>query len=361
MTKRTIPKEHTVSIKDVARHAGVSISTVSNVLNGTKYVGSELRMRVLKAVNELQYQANTLAKGLKSGRTNTLCVLVPSIVSVFFPKVLRGMQMAAAQSGYALTIYETGEDAEKEREIIRMLRRQWVDGILLSTSCDPETSGAYVEELKTLRTGGKRIPVVFFEEAPREGLDAVVVDNRRASYEAANHLIATGRRRIAYLAAPMRRFAMGRNRFEGYLQALREANLPAENALFCEGDYTPVSGYERMRALLAAGTPFDAVMCGNDQMAVGAIRALLEAERRVPEEVAVLGFDNNFPGTLISPSLSTVSVPKQSMGKEAVELLLWRIRTGFDAPARKITLKTSLVIRQSTVSGSETDWDLYDW
>ena len=361
MTKRQHPGEHTVSIKDVAALAGVSISTVSHVLNDTKYVGSELRMRVLKAADELQYQANALAKGLKSGRTNTLCVLVPSIVSVFFPRVLRGMQMAAAQNGFALTIYETGENLLKEQEIIHMLRRQWMDGILLSTCCDPETDGAYIEELRSLCIGGKRIPVVFFEEAPGDGLDAVVVDNRRASYEAAKHLIAAGRKKIAYLAAPMRRFAMGKNRYEGYRAALLEADLPVEESLFCEGDYTPVSGYERMKALLGSSAEFDAVLCGNDQMAIGAMRALREAGQRVPEDVAVMGFDNNFPGTLVSPSLSTVSVPKQGMGKEAVELLLWRMQNGFDAPARRITLETSLIVRRSTDAARETDWDLYDW
>lgn len=358
--KKNAP-EHTVSIKDVAAYAGVSISTVSNVLNGTKTVSEALQRRVLTAVDELHYQANTLAKGLKSGKTNTLCVIVPSIVSVFFPKVLRGMQTAAAGHGYSLTIYETDENFEKEQDIVRMLRLQRVDGVLLSTCCDPQDNAAYVEELRHLSIDGKRIPVVFFEEAPHDGVDAVVVDNKGASKAAAAYLLETGRRNIAYIAAPMHRFMMGKKRYEGYLAALTEAGVAEDERLVREGDYTPISGYSEMRTLLSGGCRIDGVLCGNDQMAIGAIRALHEAGMRVPEDVAVMGFDNNFPGTLISPSLSTVSVPKQRMGQEAVELLLWRIEQGENAPARMIELETNLIVRQSTDLRSSSAWDLYDW
>lgn len=362
MTKRTkTGPEHTVSIKDVAAYAGVSISTVSNVLNGTKSVSKELRGRVLEAAESLHYHANTLAKGLKSGKTDTLCVIVPSIVSVFFPKVLRGMQTAAANNGYSLTIYETGDDFQKERETIHLLRRQYVDGVLLSTCCDPAESAAYIEELRQLHIGGKRVPVVFYEEAPCDGVDAVVVDNKKASYKATTHLLEIGRRRIAYIAGPMHRFMMGKKRYEGYLAALSGAGLEPEEILLREGDYSPISGYEQTRALLLNGGGMDAVMCGNDQMAIGAIRALREAGLRVPEDVAVMGFDNNFPGTLITPSLSTMSVPKQRLGQEAVELLLWRIQQGEQAPPRMIEIDANLVIRQSTDIRSESAWDLYDW
>lgn len=362
MTKKPQPTpERTVSIVDVAAYAGVSISTVSNVLNGTKSVSDELRARVLQAVDELQYEANTLASGLKSGKTNTLCVIVPSIVSVFFPRVLRGMQTAAAQNGYSLTIYETGEDFEKERRTVQTLKRLRADGVLLSTCCDPQENAAYIDELTQLSIGGKRIPVVFFEEAPREGLDAVIVDNKAASREAAEHLLAIGRKNIAYIAAPMHRFMMGKKRYEGYLAALLNAGLEPDARLVREGDYTPQSGYREMRALLNSGKPIDAVQCGNDQMAVGVVRALKEAGLRVPEDVAVMGFDNNFPGTLIDPPLSTVSVPKQGMGRAAVELLLWRIAEGENAPARTVKLETSLLVRRSTEPNATSEWDLNDW
>lgn len=361
MKRANAAPERAAGIVDVATHAGVSISTVSNVLNGTKSVSAELRARVLAAVDALGYSANTLAKGLKSGRTNTLCVIVPSIVSVFFPKVLRGMQTAAAENGYSLTICETGENFEKEREIVRTLRLQRVDGLLLSTCCDPQDNAAYLDELTNLSIDGKRIPVVFFEEAPREGLDAVVVDNKGAERAAAEHLLAGGRRNIAYIAAPMKRFMMGKKRMEGYLAALKGAGIEPDARLQREGDYTPASGYRAMRGLLETGLAIDAVLCGNDQMAVGAVRALLEAGRRIPEDVAVMGFDDNFPATLIDPPLSTVSVPKQRMGREAVELLLWRALEENGAPARTVRLETSVVVRRSTDPKAQSEWDLNDW
>ena len=323
MTKKPQPTpERTVSIVDVAAYAGVSISTVSNVLNCTKSVSDELRARVLQAVDELQYEANTLASGLKSGRTNTLCVIVPSIVSVFFPRVLRGMQTAAAQNGYSLTIYETGEDFEKERRTVQTLR---ADGVLLSTCCDPQENASYIDELTKLSIGGKRIPVVFFEEAPREGLDAVIVDNKAASREAAEHLLTIGRKNIAYIAAPMHRFMMGKKRYEGYLAALLNAGLEPDAKLVREGDYTPQSGYREMRALLNSGKPIDAVQCGNDQMAVGAVRALKEAGLRVPEDVSVLGFDDLPFAAHLVPPLTTIRVDAEWQGREAAELLLRRL------------------------------------
>ncbi|HWR23100.1 MAG TPA: LacI family DNA-binding transcriptional regulator [Feifaniaceae bacterium] len=350
---------HTASIKDVAERAGVGISTVSHVLNSTKQVSPELRRRVLDAAEELNYRANAIARGLKSGRTNVLCVIVPSIVSVFFPKVLRGMQTAAAEQGYSLSIYETGEDLNRERAYIQLLKNQWVDGILLSTCCDPARDRGYVDELRGLSIGGKRVPVVFFEALPGEGLDGAIVDNRQAACGATAHLIKSGRKRIAHIAAPTR-FTMGAERCKGYRDGLEQAGIPLDPALVCEGDYTPMSGYARMRELLECGKTFDAALCGNDQMAIGALRALNEAGVSVPGEIAVMGFDNNFPGTLVSPSLSTVSVPKQRMGREAVGLLLWRMRHE-DAPPRAITLETSLIIRRSTDPDGESGWDLYDW
>ncbi len=356
----SVHTQNSVSIKDVAARAGVSISTVSNVLNGTKVVSPALRDSVMLAAKELQYQANTIARGLKSGKTNALCVIVPSIVSVFFPKVLHGMQTAASQKGYSLSIYETGEDILREQAYIHMLRRQWADGILISTSANKDTDSAYMDELRHLRIGGKRIPVVFFEAAPAENVDAVMVDHRAASMSAVSYLIGLGRRHIAHIAAPTR-FAMGRERSEGYQRALTAAGMPIIPEFIREGDYTPMSGYACMRSFLADEIRPDAIFCGNDQMAIGAIRAIQEAGLKIPDDIAVMGFDNNFPGTLIQPSLSTVSVPKQRMGSEAVELLLWRMQQGDDAPPRTVTLETNLIIRQSTDNSAVSMWDLVGW
>lgn len=352
-----------VGIKDVAAAAGVSISTVSNVLNDTKQVSPALRRRVLDAVDTLGYHANAIARGLKSGRTQSLCVIVPSIMSVFFPKVLHGMQMAAAARGYSLSIYETDQQLAQEQAILARLREQWVDGILLSTSANPQEDSAYLETLARFSVNGRPIPVVCFEAVPSSNLDAVVVDHHAAAKDAVSYLCEIGRRRIAHISAPLR-FAMGQARHSGYLAALEECTLPLTESLILEGDYSPQSGYECMRSLLHDGQPPpDAVFCGNDQMAIGAIQAIREVGLRIPEDIAVMGFDNNFPGTLVSPPLSTVSVPKQRMGREAVELLLWRLEQPpeSNAQSRLITLETQRIIRQSTDLRAPSSWDLQDW
>lgn len=352
-------QKRVIGIKDVALAAGVSISTVSNVLNDTRPVSEGLRARVLQAVEALGYHANVVARGLKSGKTNMLCVIVPSIMSVFFPRVMHGMQNAASERGYSLSIYETDQRLEKEQAIIQRLKEQWVDGILLST-CAGEEDSAYLDTLAKLNCNGKPIPVVCYEAVPASALDAVVVDHRAAAKSAVSCLLARDRSRVAHIAAPLR-FAMGRLRRDGYLDAMREAGLVPAAGFIQEGDYSPQSGFSCMRALLHSAQRPDAVFCGNDQMAIGAMRAILDAGLRIPEDIAVMGFDNNFPGTLVSPSLSTVSVPKQLMGKEAVALLLRRIEEGPSSPRRVITLETNCIERQSTDLRAQSGWDLHDW
>lgn len=346
-----------IGIKDVAQHANVSISTVSNVLTGNKYVSSELTRRVLQAVKDMDYEVNTLARGLKTGKTSSISVIVPSIVSVFFPRVLRGMHIAASKHNYTINIYETREEEERELECIQLMRSQCVDGIILST-CVSDTEN-YIQELVNLKSVGKRIPVVCFESTIGDSLDAVVVDNVRAFQEATEYLIGIGKKNIAHIAAPIR-FTMGACRRQGYKNALIGAGLPVNQLLIIEGDYTPIGGYNCMRKLIERGVNIDAVTCGNDQTAIGAIRALLDAGIRIPEDVAVMGFDNNFPSSIVTPSLSTVSVPKEQIGEKAIELLLRRMENP-DAKPKIITLDTQLIVRQSTDTQALSDWCLNDW
>ena len=354
-----------MGIKDVAAAAGVSIATVSNVLNGTKSVSPALVQRVMQAVDTLDYRANAIARGLKRGRTQSLCVIVPSIMSVFFPKLLHGMQQAASAHGYSLQIYETDQRLAQEQAILERLREQWIDGILLSTCANPQTDGDYLQALSRLSVNGRHIPVVCCESAPHPDLDAVVVDHFSAAKDAVAYLLGLGRTRIAHIAAPLR-FAMGQARRDGYLAALQAANLPQQEARIAEGDYSPQSGYDRMCELLRGShQPPDAVFCGNDQMAVGAIRAIQTHGLRIPDDIAVMGFDNNFPSTLISPALSSVAVPKQRMGRESVELLITRLeqlqQKETDRSTRIVVLETQRVIRQSTDFHADSDWDLEDW
>lgn len=358
MNNNSIKKS--VGIKDVAKYANVSISTVSNVLNSTKAVSPALQERVMDAVHALNYEVNAVARGLKSGRTNTIAIIVPSITSIYFPSILESIQAAADEKGYMVNVFGTEWSLKREKHYIQALKSQWIDGILLSSALDTDSAraGEYISFLSTLNRNGNPIPVVCFEAAISKDLDAVIVNDMEGIRMAAEHLISQGRTKIAYIAAPTN-FYMGKQRLKGYKNALTSHGLPVRKNLIMNGDYSPRAGYECMKSLLESDTEIDAVVTGNDQMGIGAIRAVLDSGLRIPEDIAVIGFNDNFPSSLISPSLSTVKVPKTEMGTMAFDLLLKRLKTP-TLPRTLIRLDGQLVVRKSTDKNAEDKWVL-DW
>lgn len=347
------------SIKDVARHAGVSISTVSNVIRGGKFVGDELTARVQRAIDELGYVTNPIASGLKSGSTKTIGVVVTNIQRVFFPQVIAGIQDACGETGYNLHVCDSKDDIANERKIIRLLAGAWVDGILLD-SVAPESDDAYFASLKSLEHGGKRIPVVSLERRLQgAGIDSVVVDNERGAQLATRHLVDCGCRKIAFISGPMNS-CMVIDRHQGYRAALADAGLDVSERLLRHGDFSPQSGYEQTRELLRRGIEFDGLFAANDQMAIGALEAIGQQGLQVPEQVRVVGFDNSFVASIVTPSLTTVDVPKYRMGREAASLLVARIQHP-QAPASLVELPVNMIVRQSTDLRGEKAWDLLGW
>lgn len=348
-------------IKDVARRAGVSIATVSNVINQKKPVSPELQARVFEAIEALHYEVNPVGRGLKSNRTNQVGVVVPSFNQVYFPAILKGIHEAGFKYGYQVLVFETDSDIEKERQHIRYLQHAWIDGILLASYANQEniSEREYIRSLGNIQNGRKNIPVVTLESVLDPNLDAVIVDNKAAAENAVSHLIQTGHNQIAHIAGP-RRFQIGSHRLEGYQDTLARAGIEPDQRRISEGDFSPNSGYQCMKQLLQREVAFTAVFAANDQMAIGAMRALLDAGKRIPEDVAVIGLDNNFPSTLVSPSLSSVSVPKYEMGVRAMELLVSKIEDP-TKPATVITLETELIVRKSTSKDGEDTWNLLNW
>jgi DNA-binding LacI/PurR family transcriptional regulator len=346
------------SIKDVAQLAGVSIATVSHVTRGTKYVSEQLTTKVLAAVSELNYAVNPVASGLKSRATRVLGVVIPNINSIFFPEILKGIQDQALASGYRLTFYNTGFDPDREVEIIRILESSWVDGIILDSLADFSVQ-AHVDFIAELGGYRKRIPVVSLErQINHPKIGSVRVDNYQGACVAMRHLVACGCRRIAHLAGP--RFSLAaQERRRGYEDEIARHGLASDPARVVEGDFSPRQGYQRMRELIRRGPQIDGVLAANDQMAIGAMKALKEAKLVVPSEVKIIGFDNIFVTTLVEPSLTTVAVPRYQMGYEAARLLI----SAIESPVAKqdILLPISLVIRGSTVPDGEQDWDLLSW
>lgn len=350
-----------VGIKEVAKKAGVSISTVSNVMNEKKPVSPELKARVNEAIEALQYEVNPVGRGLKSNKTNQIGVIVPSFNQVYFPAVLQGINEAGIKYGYTILVFETNGDVELEKQHVRFLQHSWSDGIILASYANREniSDRKYIRSLLDTGSRKKKMPVVSLENVLDPGIDAVVIDNRKAAATAVNHLISLGHRSIAHIAAPLR-FQIGNLRLEGFKETMEQAGLAVEEDLIGEGDYSPISGYHTMKKLLKKGKKFTAVFAANDQMGIGVIRALLDEGYRVPEDVAVIGIDNNFPSTLIAPSLSSVNLPKFDLGYQAMHLLNERMKDP-ERPRCVITLESELVVRKSTSSEGSGTWNLVGW
>ena len=346
-------------IKDVAKKAGVSISTVSNVINGTKYVSDELKQRINRIIAELNYEVDPVARSLKSKRTMSIGVIITNINRVFFPQVIKGIQDAAAKSGYSITFCNTDDSFETEKRFVQMLENSRMDGIIIDSVADM-AEAEYFKSLSSLGNAKKRIPVVSLERKIEEyGIDSVLVDNIKGGRMAAGHLAECGCSRMVHIAGPLNS-CMVQDRMRGFKEELLRRGLAGHKQRVVEGDFSPLSGYQAIKELMLGGEKFDGIFAANDQMAIGAMKAIKEHVGRIPEDVRVVGFDNTFIASIVEPSLTTVNVPKYRLGTTAVEMLIKRMEQE-DGAACSAELPVDLVIRRSTDLKGEKDWDLYGW
>ena len=350
------------SITEVAALAGVSISTVSNVMTGKKAVSKELEKRVQAAIHQLGYTANPMASGLRSNRTNTIGVIITSFQRVFFGQVLKGIQDTVVNAGYMVCVFDSNNSLSNEKRYVKYFVNSMVDGVILlslANGVDPEDE-AYFKMLGSLGNKHKRIPVVGLERTLGSAdVDAIMSDNRLAAYIVTQHLIVCGHKRIAHIAGPLT-MEMCQLRLLGYQQAMKDAGLETSPKWIKKGNFSPISGYIEMGELIRQGD-CTAVFAGNDPMAIGAIKAIKESGLRIPEDIAVAGFDNTFPSTLVSPSLTTINVPTYQLGVIAANRLIKRINGEIVGPGQKVILKTQLIVRQSTDVKGDHTWDLNSW
>lgn len=346
------------NITDVAKKAGVSISTVSNVINGTKYVGEELTSRVNQAIIELGYQANEMAASMKRRTTNNIGVILPNIGMVFFPDVLKGIEAAAKEHGYKLFYFSTDYDFEKEQEYLSLLKSSWVDGIILDSCCPREQLSQYQKTLVS-NVPGKNVPVVTLE-APftAKELGVITIDEVKFTREAIEYLIAQGHRDIGLLLGPAH-IPMHENNLQGCRQALEKNGLQLRPKNILSGDYFAESGYRAVKEALQKGAGWTALFAANDQMAIGAMKAIKEAGKSIPEDIAVIGADGIYVTTLIEPLLTTVELPRYDMGYQAGKLLLDMIQD--PKAGQHLQLEGNLVIRKSTDPTAKEDWILTGW
>jgi DNA-binding LacI/PurR family transcriptional regulator len=347
-------------INDVAREAGVSIATVSNVINGTKTVSEELTMKVLKAVTDLNYDANTFAKGLRSRTTNTIGVILPKISLIYFPEILQGIEDTAKKNGYTIMYFNSNFDSDTEKKHINLLKSNWVDGIIVDSCIDEINSKDYVDFLLKSTSKKKRIPVVVFDSnLASDRINSVGIDNKYCAQMAVEHLLSLGHKRIAFIGGP-KNISICREVCEGYVNVLSNAGLEVDENLIEHGNYIALSGYECAKRLLQKGSEFTALFAANDQMSIGAIKAIHEAGLVVPDDIAVIGLDNIFVGTLINPPLSTINVPRYRIGLESVELLINQIENP-EVGSKNVLLDCNLIVRKSTDKTSIQGWELMGW
>ncbi len=346
-------------IKEVAKRAGVSISTVSNVLNKKKYVSPELTRKVEEAVRSLDYKVNPVARSMKSRTTGMIGVITEDFCGLFYPYVIRGISEVAESKGYQLVICDAqgtrgGVNAvDREKKLFRKLFNNRVDGVIFVSTVSARDTNSYFESIKRMANQYKRTPLVSLERNfAGIGIDSVYFDGYANAGMAVEHLIDCGCRKIGHISGP-KNLIVAQERIRGYEDCLKEHGMGGFNGLV-EGDYSHRSGYEGMEELLKRIPDIDGVFCANDQIAFGAVMKLQEAGKHIPEDVKVIGYDDVFVSGMINPPISSIHIRKRHAGTRAAEVLFKRIEetaeAGEEAPPAEIKMEGSLVIRRSTVA-----------
>ena len=328
------------TIKDVARLANVSITTVSRVLNNKpEGVSEETRQRVLEVVEHLNYQPNRVARGLVTRRTNTLGLILPDITNPFFPEIARAVEDTANKHGYNIILCNTDDRSDKEELYIRVLKSKCVDGIVFTSSSMPVFK--HVKQLSDYKMPFVLLDRHFYDEK----LPGVYTDGYKGMYEITRYLLEMGHRKIAYIGGP-HESPNSMYRYAGFEQALKDYGLVLDKELVVEGNYKISGGSEGVLELLKRRRDFTAVVCANDIMAIGAMEVLKGAGFRIPEDVSVTGFDDVPMAKYVEPKLTTVAQPCYQMGEVATELLI-KLVEGKPVKDTVITLKPKLIIRNS--------------
>jgi LacI family transcriptional regulator len=330
-------------MRDVARLARVSVTTVSSIVNGRGGVSPELTRRVEDAIATLDYHPNEVARSLKVNRTFTIGMVVPDVSNLFFNDVLRGAETEARRNGFSVVLCDSHEDPGQEQDLLTMLVRRRVDGILLAS-----TQASLAESRLAMR----RPPIVCFDRDPAgfQG-PAVVVDNVRASYEGARHLIELGHQHIAIIAGPETTLT-GSGRLEGFRKALQEAHLPLREEYIRPGGFSTEGGHRAALEILHLPNPPTAILVCNNRMTLGLMRALKDLGLRCPEDISVVGFDDFDWSDLFSPRLTTIVQPSYEMGRRATEVLLQVMQAPDEhrnsGEEQRVILRAELRVREST-------------
>ncbi len=330
-----------VTIRDVARAAGVSVATVSRVHNGSRLVVETTRQRVHAVATRLRYSPHAAARTLSTNKTSTVGVLLPDLYGEFYSELIRGIDHTAQRHGYHVLVASSHNDKQAIAAALQSMRGR-VDGLIVMAPAP----GAYAAARRLLSS----FPVVLLSSGAKDaGVDAITVANAAGARAMVEHLIALGHRRIAMITGPARN-ADAAERLRGYRAALRAAGTSAARAHEVSGDFTDTSGFEACARLLLLHPRPTAIFAANDAMAIGALSALREASVPVPAEMAVAGFDDIPTARYMHPPLSTVRVDISALGERATSRLLAVMANGRNHTKRRETIPVTLVVRESTAS-----------
>jgi LacI family transcriptional regulator len=328
------------TIRDVAHKAGVAPITVSRVINNSGYVSENTRQKVQVAIDELGYVPNMLGPSLRFQQTMTLAVVITDITNPFWTTVTRGVEDVAQANGYSTILCNTDESEAKQEQYLQMLLRRRIDGILLVPACsDPES-------IELIQKQG--IPVVILDrQVPGVNVDVVRADSEGGAYKLTQYLISLGHRHIAMLSGPAS-VSTSVDRVNGYRRALMDAGISEPDAQVYWGEFTQESGYQLAMQALANPNEPTAIFTANNFLAVGAMQYLRTNGKRVPEDVAIVTFDDIPLNLVASPFLTAAIQPAREMGQQATQILLERVKGEKDSPARHQVLSTEIIIRNSS-------------
>jgi len=328
------------SIKDVAKEAGVSIATVSRVLNDVDVVNEETKKKVQEAIKKLGYRPNIVARSLKTQKSRTIGIIIPDISNQFYPEIVRGAEDVANIYNYNIILCNTDLDIDKEMEYLRVLKEKMVDGALyMSNSLEP----AVIDLIKNLE-----LPVVLVETTDKANtFPSVTINNDKAAFDATKYLIDRGNKKIAYIGTHEDAVHASAFRFSGYKNALKEHGLELDERLCYFGGLKADDGYEGINTILnSKDVELDAVFCASDELAMGAINALREKGIKVPDDVDVMGFNDIYSASIFYPKLTTVVQPMYDMGSVGMRMLI-KLINGAELVQHHFVLNHQIIERDS--------------
>lgn len=332
------------TIKDVAKHAGLSIATISKYINGGNVL-AENKVLIKAAIEELDYKRNELARGLKTNQTMTIGILIPSLENIFFTTIVSMIEDQLLKEGYGTIICDYKEDKDLEKTKLEFLVNKKVDGIIMVSYY---ADHSYIKKLLD-----KKVPVILLDRIIKGiDCDCVLADNQNASYQAVEALITRKHKRIGIVGGPVDAYT-AKERLKGYMRVHEDYHVPIDDALILAADYSVEGGYKALEALWQLEQRPSAIMVTNYEMTIGAIMAINDYKINVPGDLSIIGFDNIQMSKVVRPPLSIVEQPMKEIGMTAAKLLVKRLKGDFDDFPVTYRLKTNVYIKESVTQNRD--------